>query len=95
MNVSRNYLKFTRARIAHCGAGGQSALDGKHWPADLFVDYVRVWQASDPSAAMQSRRILSAISLGVSLGDFSRRFLSAMISRYSPQELVYFIMFEE
>ena len=24
--------------------GGASALDGKHWPAKFFVDYVRVWQ---------------------------------------------------
>merc|ERR1719199_156980 len=24
--------------------GGQTALDGQHWPAELFVDYVRVWQ---------------------------------------------------
>lgn len=24
--------------------GGQSALDGKHWPAKFYVDYVRVWQ---------------------------------------------------
>ena len=25
--------------------GGQTALDGKHWPAKFFIDYVRVWQA--------------------------------------------------
>lgn len=25
--------------------GGKSALDGKHWPAMFYVDYVRVWQA--------------------------------------------------
>jgi len=24
--------------------GGVSAVDGKHWPADFFIDYVRVWQ---------------------------------------------------
>ena len=24
--------------------GGATALDGKHWPASLMVDYVRVWQ---------------------------------------------------
>jgi len=24
--------------------GGKTALDGKHWPAKFFVDYVRVWQ---------------------------------------------------
>jgi len=24
--------------------GGQTALDGKHWPAKFYVDYVRVWQ---------------------------------------------------
>lgn len=24
--------------------GGKSALDGKHWPAQFYVDYVRVWQ---------------------------------------------------
>jgi len=27
--------------------GGQTALDGKHWPAKFFIDYVRVWQ--DPA----------------------------------------------
>ena len=25
--------------------GGKSALDGKHWPANFYIDYVRVWQA--------------------------------------------------
>ena len=24
--------------------GGMSALDGKHWPASFWIDYVRVWQ---------------------------------------------------
>ena len=24
--------------------GGNNALDGKHWPADFYIDYVRVWQ---------------------------------------------------
>ena len=24
--------------------GGSSALDNKHWPAEFFIDYVRVWQ---------------------------------------------------
>jgi hypothetical protein len=24
--------------------GGQTALDGKHWPAKFWIDYVRVWQ---------------------------------------------------
>jgi len=24
--------------------GGKSALDGKHWPANFYIDYVRVWQ---------------------------------------------------
>ena len=24
--------------------GGQSALDGLHWPAKFYIDYVRVWQ---------------------------------------------------
>jgi len=27
--------------------GGKSALDGKHWPAKFFVDYVRVWQETE------------------------------------------------
>ena len=27
--------------------GGKSALDGKHWPASFFVDYVRVWQKKE------------------------------------------------
>ena len=25
--------------------GGASALDGKHWPAEFYIDYVRVWQS--------------------------------------------------
>nr|BEK99910.1 1,6-beta-transglycosylase [Pleurochrysis haptonemofera] len=25
--------------------GGVSAVDGQHWPADFYVDYVRVWQS--------------------------------------------------
>jgi len=24
--------------------GGKTAIDGKHWPAQFFIDYVRVWQ---------------------------------------------------
>jgi len=24
--------------------GGQTAIDGKHWPAMFYIDYVRVWQ---------------------------------------------------
>jgi len=27
--------------------GGKTALDGKHWPALFYVDYVRVWQVDD------------------------------------------------
>jgi len=27
--------------------GGASALDGKHWPASFYVDYVRVWQSEE------------------------------------------------
>jgi len=27
--------------------GGMTALDGKHWPARFYVDYVRVWQIED------------------------------------------------
>jgi callose synthase len=27
--------------------GGKSALDGQHWPAKFFVDYVRVWQSEE------------------------------------------------
>ena len=27
--------------------GGASALDGKHWPALFYVDYVRVWQRKE------------------------------------------------
>ena len=27
--------------------GGPGAIDGKHWPARFFVDYVRVWQAEE------------------------------------------------
>jgi len=27
--------------------GGKSALDGKHWPARFYIDYVRVWQVAD------------------------------------------------
>jgi len=27
--------------------GGPTALDGKHWPASLWVDYVRVWQKEE------------------------------------------------
>jgi len=27
--------------------GGPTALDGRHWPASLWVDYVRVWQKEE------------------------------------------------